>query len=149
MHADTGLPKDFQDHVRKAVAERGGIGGCFTFALDGERAFYRFIEKTANFRSRRMGIVFGDQVVFVTKKAFMEVGGYPEQPVMEDCALVDRIRRAGSFVQLEAKAVTSARRWERSGSLRTTLVNVLITWAWRFGISPQRLKAWHTALLGG
>jgi rSAM/selenodomain-associated transferase 2 len=149
LHVDTVLPKGFHDIVRRAVEERGAIGGCFSFALDGKRAFYRFIEKTANFRSRRMGVVFGDQAIFVRKEAFFEAGGYPLLPVMEDSALVDGIRKKGSFVQLEERAVTSARRWERSGALRTTLVNVLITWAWRLGVAPARLKRWYEVLAGG
>jgi rSAM/selenodomain-associated transferase 2 len=143
LHVDTVLPSDFPLLLEHVVHDGQAVGGAFTFAVDGRGAFYRFIERTANFRSRYMRVVFGDQAIFATSTAFRSAGGYPDQPVMEDCAFADRLRRQGNFIILPQKAVTSARRWEEAGPLWNTLVNVVITWAYRLGVSPERLKKWH------
>ena len=143
LHVDTVLPAGFDKMVQAAIGDGKAVGGAFTFALEGQSSFYRFVEKTANFRSRHMGVVFGDQAIFATGPAFRAAGGYPDQPIMEDCVLVDRLKKQGRFVILPQKAITSARRWEEAGPLRNTLLNVAITWAFRLGIPPGTLKDWH------
>jgi hypothetical protein len=94
-----------------------------------------------------MGVVYGDQAIFATREAFCSVGGYPDLPVMEDCAFVDRLKKTGPFVILPRKAVTSSRRWAAAGPVRNTAVNVAITWAYRLGVSPERLRSWHRRAL--
>jgi rSAM/selenodomain-associated transferase 2 len=143
LHVDTVLPAGYQRMVQSAVDDRHAVGGAFTFAVDGQSSFYRFIEKTANFRSRHMGVVFGDQAIFATSDAFRAAGGYSDQPIMEDCVLVDSLKKQGRFTILPHKAITSARRWEEAGPLWNSFVNVIITWAYRLGVSPKRLETWH------
>lgn len=144
LHVDTVLPLRFMNVIQEAVGDGKAVGGAFSFSLDGPGVFYRFIEKTANFRSRHLGVVFGDQAIFAGRGAFKAAGGFPDLPVMEDCALVDCLKKEGRFILLPQKALTSARRWEEAGPFRNTIVNVVITWAYRLGISPERLKSWHT-----
>ena len=83
-----------------------------------------------NLRSRATGIATGDQAIFVERTLFREVGGYPEQPLMEDIELSRRLKRAaGSPLCLRQRVVTSARRWERHDPWRTVVA------MWR-GASP-------------
>ena len=73
-----------------------------------------------------------------------EMGGYMEAPLMEDVDLVRRLyRTAGPPVIVPQPIVTSARRWQRLGFLRTTLTNWTILCAWRCGVDPARLAAWY------
>jgi rSAM/selenodomain-associated transferase 2 len=145
LHADTFLPGDFGEAVRESVAN-GAVGGAFRFSLDEEGAFLKFITMTANFRSSRMGIVFGDQAIFARSDSFAEAGGFPRQPLMEDYELIRRLRRLGKVEILDQKAVTSARRWREVGPVRNSLVNVAITWAYVLGVGPARLQRWHRRL---
>ncbi len=99
-----------------------------------------------NLRSRATGIATGDQAIFVERALFREVGGYPDQPLMEDIELSRRLKRAaGSPLCLRQRVVTSARRWERHGPWRT----VIAMWRWRFaywrGASPADLAAEYGA----
>ena len=90
-----------------------------------------------------MGIVFGDQGIFVRSKLFNALGGFPDQPIMEDYEFVRRMRRHGRVVLLPEAVTTSARRWLSTGPVRNSVLNVLITWGYLLGVSPARLKEWH------
>ena len=90
-----------------------------------------------------MGIVYGDQTIFVGRNAFEAVGGFPDQPLMEDYQLVRRLRQVGRFVTLPDAVVTSARRWRDNGVWRTALQNQLVMWLYLLGVSPERLARWY------
>jgi rSAM/selenodomain-associated transferase 2 len=143
LHADSRPPEGFDSLLRQALAPAETAGGAFSFSLDEESPFLGFITMTTNFRARRMGIVFGDQGLFVRREVFHEAGGFPEQPLMEDYELVRRLRRRGRFVILPEATVTSARRWRAVGPVRNSLLNVLITWSYLLGVSPERLARWY------
>ena len=49
-----------------------------------------------NLRSRLTGIATGDQAIFVRRELFERVGGFPDQPLMEDIALSRRLKRASA-----------------------------------------------------
>jgi rSAM/selenodomain-associated transferase 2 len=149
LHADSRPPAGFASLVRQALDDEETVGGAFRFSLDERTPFFHFITMTTNFRSGRMGIVFGDQGIFVGRKIFHETGGFPEQPLMEDCEFVRRLRRRGRFVILPEVIVTSARRWREVGPVRNSLLNVLMTWSYLLGVSPERLARWHRLGRGG
>jgi len=92
-----------------------------------------------NLRSRLTGIATGDQAIFVTRAAFDAVGGYPDQPLMEDIELSKRLKHLGPPACLADKAITSGRRWERHGVGRI----ILLMWRLRFdywrGVPAERL----------
>jgi rSAM/selenodomain-associated transferase 2 len=148
LHADSRLPEGFDGLVERALEDEETAGGAFSFALDEDTPFFRFITMTANFRSARMGIVFGDQAIFARTETFREVGGYPEQPLMEDYELIRRLRKRGRIALLEPPVTTSSRRWREVGAVRNTLLNVFVTWAYVLGVSPARLRGWYGRLTG-
>lgn len=92
-----------------------------------------------NLRSRWTGIATGDQAIFVRRDVFQAVGGFPEIALMEDVALSARLRRRAPPACLRQAVVTSARRWESQGVLRT----IALMWALRLryflGDDPQIL----------
>jgi len=146
LHADTVLPGGFERLVSAAMTDRTTVGGCFRFAVDESTPFFRFIALAANFRSSGMGIVFGDQALFVRASVFRKLGGFPDQPLMEDFEFVRRLRREGRVRVLPEEAVTSARRWREVGPIRNTAVNILITGAYILGVRPASLERWHERL---
>ncbi|HEY5998202.1 MAG TPA: TIGR04283 family arsenosugar biosynthesis glycosyltransferase [bacterium] len=143
LHADTQLPAGWEDAVRGAVSEPGVAIGAFGFATDSPRPSLRAIERCANWRGRRLGIVFGDQALFMRRADFVAAGGFPRQVLMEDWELVRRLRRRGRMIILPQQAVTSARRWHARGPWRTSARNALITAAYAAGVSPERLARWY------
>jgi rSAM/selenodomain-associated transferase 2 len=143
LHADTRLPPRFDAAVRQALAQPGVTAGAFRLAIDAPGRLLRWIEAGANRRSRRLGLAYGDQALFMTKAAFQSVGGYPDLPIMEDFVLVRRLRRLGKVATLDAAVLTSGRRWEKRGILRTTMINQLVVAGFHLGIPPGRLARWY------
>lgn len=143
LHADTTPPGAWAAAVRSVLAWEGTAGGAFGFATDSPRAALRRIEFLANWRARRFGLVYGDQGLFVARALFERVGGFPDQPLMEDYEMVRRLRRHGALRLLPAAAVSSARRWHAHGPWRTSALNLLIASGYLAGLPPGRLERWY------
>jgi len=144
LHADTRLPDGFEDRVKEAILE-GAVAGAFLFSTDMHTSSMKVIENATHFRAYRLGIVFGDQAIFATREAFFRAGGYPEQPIMEDYELWKRLGRVGKRSLIPLSATTSARKWEKQGTWRTTLINQAVTWLYVLGVGPERLARWYRA----
>ena len=143
LHADTILPGGYPGLVRSTLGLAGVAGGAFEFTLAGEFAGRRLVERGTNWRARHRQLPYGDQGVFVRRETFFQIGGFPDLPIMEDYEFVRRLRRCGSIALAPGAALTSARRWQRHGLLRTTLLNQLIVLGYLAGISPARLAGWY------
>lgn len=118
LHADTRLPPRAAALVGEALAG-GAAWGRFDVRIDDGGALLAVVAALINLRSRCTGIATGDQAIFVTRAAFDAVGGFADQPLMEDIELSRRLRRIGRPACLHARVVTSGRRWQRHGAWRT------------------------------
>jgi hypothetical protein len=96
-----------------------------------------------NLRARITGIATGDQGLFVRRALFVAVGGFPPIELMEDVALSRLLRRRGPPVCLAATLLTSSRRWETRGVLRTILLMWSLRLAYALGVAPGRLARWY------
>jgi rSAM/selenodomain-associated transferase 2/rSAM/selenodomain-associated transferase 1 len=143
LHADTSLPQGFKNSVLAAVARQDICAGAFSLGIASQARGLRFIERVANWRSRFFQMPYGDQALFVTRKLFHEIGGYPDYPIMEDFEIVRRLKKKGKIAILPESVQTSPRRWLNLGILKTWLLNQLIVVAYFLGISPQRLSRWY------
>jgi hypothetical protein len=86
---------------------------------------------------------FGDQAIAVRRELFERAGGYREPELMEDVDLSHRLRREGKLLLLPAHVTTSARRFERSGVLRSLLMMSSLQVAYSLGIPSERLTRWY------
>jgi len=143
LHSDTRLPGDFVRIVQGAMSRKNVVGGAFRFSTDMNTWGMKVVEGAANWRSRNLRIVFGDQAIFVGRIAFGSIGGFPEQVIMEDYQLIRQLRKAGKILLLPDAAVTSARRWRDNGVFRTSLRNQLTMWLYLLGVNPERLARWY------
>ena len=139
LHADTRLPDAALNQVRRALASGERDWGRFDVAIEGRSQLFPLIAWMMNWRSRLTGIATGDQAMFVRCTSFDAVGGFVEQPLMEDIELSRRLRRRGRPACLRARVVTSGRRWERDGVWRTVLLMWRLRLLYWLGVSPQRL----------
>ncbi len=138
LHADSGLPNGVLPCLEAIAASRRDWGR-FDVRLDDDRPGFRIIERGMNWRSRLTGIATGDQGLFVRRAMFEEVGGFPEIPLMEDIALSRRLRRYQAPECLRLRLITSARRWQRHGVLRTVLLMWGLRLAYFLGADPAWL----------
>lgn len=138
LHADTRLPAHADRLIERALSgER--CWGRFDIRLEGRHPMLPVIATAMNIRSWLTGIATGDQALFMTREAFTTVGGFPEQPLMEDIEMSRRLKRLSSPACLRHKVVSSGRRWEQQGAW----VTILMMWRLRFrywrGESPETL----------
>lgn len=139
LHADTLAPADAIDGIGDALAESHRCWGRFDVRLSGNHWPFRLIERAMNLRSCLTRIATGDQGIFVTREAFAAVGGYADIPLMEDIALSKRLRKHTPPACLKSRLVTSSRRWERNGILRTVLLMWRLRLAYFLGAAPDAL----------
>ena len=142
LHADTELPPGALDGVRRAVAG-GALWGFFAVRIAGRHRLLRVVERMMNLRSRASGIATGDQAIFVRRDAFQLLGGYAPIELMEDIDLCARLKWLGRPARLASPVVTSARRWEARGVLRTIVLMWCLRAMFALGVSPQRLARWY------
>ncbi|MGI0485806.1 TIGR04283 family arsenosugar biosynthesis glycosyltransferase [Pantanalinema rosaneae CENA516] len=144
LHGDTCLPPNFDRIVRQTLAPTGTAAGAFELAIAGSAWGLRLIEWGVNWRSRWLHLPYGDQALFFPATVFREIGGFPEQPIMEDFELMQRLKRQGATVAIaSASVLTSRRRWQKLGILRTTLLNQWVILAYWFKVSPIRIARWY------
>jgi len=139
LHADTRLPEGADRHVLEGLAATGRGWGRFDVAIDGRGSMLRVVAALMNARSRLTAIATGDQAIFVRRAAFEAAGGFPAIPLMEDIALTKSLKRLGPPLCLRERAVTSARRWERHGTLATIVLMWRLRLAYFLGADPARL----------
>lgn len=143
LHADTSLAPGFAPQVRAALGQPGVAAGAFRFAVAGKGWGLRLIEKFVNLRARFLQLPYGDQALFIRADLFASLGGFPPLPVMEDFAMIRRLKQRGRITILSLAATTSARRWEKLGVLRTTLVNQAMVIGFLLGVNPRKLAEWY------
>jgi rSAM/selenodomain-associated transferase 2 len=143
LHADTMLPERWDWIVRKTLADPAVALGAFTFKIKEQLRGMEFIEKTANKRSKDWKLPYGDQGLFMRRKIFKQVGGFPNFPIMEDYALVRAASALGEIVTVPEAAITSGRRWKEHGVFKVTVANKLMILGYHLGIPPQKLARFY------
>jgi rSAM/selenodomain-associated transferase 2 len=138
LHADTRLPEHADRLIADALAG-GRVWGRFDVAIEGRHPLLPVVARMMNLRSRIEGIVTGDMGMFMRRTAFERVGGFADQPLMEDIALSKALKRLSWPAAIPAKAVTSGRRWDDNGALRTILLMWRLRAAYALGADPAGL----------
>src|ERR1051325_1998685 len=108
LHADTRLPPSAFGDIRKALQDPRCIGGRFDVKLDSDRSLLKVVGRMISLRSRLSKVSTGDQGIFIRRKTFEAIGGYPEIPLMEDIVLSRAMKRIGRVACLRSCVVTSA-----------------------------------------
>ncbi|MFC1891566.1 TIGR04283 family arsenosugar biosynthesis glycosyltransferase [Thermodesulfobacteriota bacterium] len=139
LHADTMLPKGYINSVFDTFMYKKTVAGAFLFKTDIEHPLMKIFEFNANIRSRYLHLPYGDQGIFLQKTVFEAEGGFPETAIAEDLLLMRRLSKKGKIRIAPAYTVTSGRRWQKIGLLRTMFINQIIMTGCLLGISPDKL----------
>ena len=139
LHADTRLPQDADKHILAAIKESEHCWGYFNVQLSGAHWLFRIIERCMNLRSWTTGIATGDHAIFMTRWIYEEVGGYEEIELMEDIAVSSKLNQIVKPVSLREKVITSSRRWEQNGIIRTIFKMWRLRLAYFIGVTPATL----------
>lgn len=134
LHADTRLPARADELILASLEDH--CWGRFDVRIEGRHPLLRIVACAMNLRSRLTGIATGDQAIFVRRAAF---GGYPEIALMEDVAFSKAMKRLGRPACLRETVLTSGRRWESRGVLRTIVLMWSLRLLYFLGARPERL----------
>ena len=134
LHADSTLPDDWLEQVQVSTK-----WGFFPVKLSGRHWLLRVIEDAINFRSRLSKVATGDQGLFFSQPFFHDLEGFPDIPIMEDVAISKRARELANPAIGRYPVITSSRRWEQNGIIKTVLLMWGLRFAYWLGISPDRL----------
>lgn len=140
LHADTEVsfsPRLLVDEVA------GADWGFAPVELSGSDWQARIIERFMVWRSTLTRVATGDQAIFINKLVFKSLGGFADIPLMEDVEICKRLRRISKPRILSAPVVTSSRRWQQRGYLRTVLSMWLLRLAYFLGVSADRLVVYY------
>ena len=140
LHADTLLPDDAFRAIEHALKAQEVVGGAFRMCFNCDQWPYQLVAFTTNLRSRIHKIFTGDQAYFVRSISFKAIGGFPDQPLMEDLEIITRLRKIGKVVLLPQYVTTSARRHEKIGLIRSVLFMWYLRTLYKFGTSPTKLQ---------
>jgi len=146
LHADTSLPSDARQAVERALEDPACVGGRFDVRFERDSGPGWLISRMMNLRSRWTGIATGDQAIFVRRSLFEQLGGYSDLPIMEDVDFSRRLKRTGRLSALRSKVITSYRRWDTRGPLRTILLMWVLRFLYWIGISPHRITRLYGAV---
>ncbi len=142
LHADSRPPPGAIELIRETLG-RGAQAGAFSLGYEDATPALSWIAWWANLRSRLLKLPFGDQGLFCRRETYQRSGGYRDLPICDDVDLVLRLRRAGPFVVLREKMLTSPRRYRERGALRQVLTNWTVLLGFFAGVSPETLERWY------
>ncbi len=143
LHADTCLPPNFNLDIVELLNHKPDCVGAFKFGINEPHFLLKLIVFLANFRSTHLRLPYGDQCYFLTREHYLHVGGFPEIPVMEDYAFIRKAGQFGEVITLKSQVVTSVRRWQKLGIIRTTVINQLMILGYTIGITPEKLVKFY------
>lgn len=143
LHADTTLPKNFISIIQDTLGQPNTIAGAFELNIDAPQLSLRLVETLVNLRSRLFSLPYGDQAIFLKASVFQMSGGFPELPIMEDFVFVRRLNKQGKIAIAPQAVLTSSRRWQKLGVVKTTLVNQLMIIGYFLGVPIERLANFY------
>ena len=143
LHLDSQLPLDYFTQIEELLSRPQAIAGAFSLAIDAPQIPFRWLEKLVNWRSRYFSLPYGDQGLFLKTSVFKMMGGFVPMPIMEDYEFVQRLKKQGTIHISQASILTSSRRWQKLGILKTTLINQGMILGYYLKIDPENLARWY------
>ncbi len=144
LHADCRLSPGALDEVRNLLLNQDVVAGAFDIQIDSCCFKYRWISRSANYRSRLSGIAYGDQGIFMRKETFEAIGGYADIPLMEDIDLCRRLKSLGKIYFSELPIYPSARRFESQGAFLTVIRDGILAFSYAvLGADPTWLARYY------
>lgn len=138
LHADCRLAQGCLDRLQSIPAHV--VGGAFTMQLEGDRFHYRLLSLGGNIYCRLTGTYFGDRGIFIRAPVFRELGGFASMSIMADVEFSHRLKRTGKSVLLKGPVISSSRKFDREGPLRSLYLIFYALLAFRFGVDPDEIK---------
>ena len=136
VHCDSHLPKDA---IQQIAASKGRFG-CFHIGFDYDGPFMKCNTFMSNRRAIMDHIAFGDQGIWMERNLFLEQGGFPELPIMEDYEFSRQMKLQKIKLQvLPGRIITSGRRYQTNHPLKTMWSMIWLRHLYRRGMDIQEI----------
>ena len=113
----------------------------FRLAIDAALPGLRLVEWAVALRSQWRQLPYGDQGLLVSRRLYLQVGGFASVPLMEDLDLVLRLKPHCRLWCLGVPLRVDGRRWIERGVWAVGWSNWLLRRAWRRGVGSQELAS--------
>jgi rSAM/selenodomain-associated transferase 2 len=140
VHVDAEVPWGCLEEIERIMDDPRVAGGFFRIRLPPDRV-YRLTDSFAHYAGLLLQMRCGDHGIFCRRTAFLDIGGFPEVPLMEDVEFFRRLRRRGRVVSSRKRLLASPRRYETIGPVRLTLAYGLIATLYFFGVPLSKLAS--------
>lgn len=138
LHADAELPLQCLDEIARIMEDAHVVGGYFRIRLP-RALVYRLTDSFAHYAGMLLRMRCGDHGIFCRRTAFVDIGGFPTVPLMEDVEFFRRLHRCGHVVHSQKRIVISPRRYEAIGPARLTFAYGFIATLYIFRVPPSLL----------
>lgn len=140
LHVDTEVPRNCLEEIEHIMNDPKVAGGFFRIRLP-RGWVYRLTDSFAHYAGIMLQMRCGDHGLFCRRSAFLDIGGFPEVPVMEDVEFFRLLRQRGRVICSHERIVASPRRYETIGPTRLTLAYGLIAMLYIFGVPLPKLAS--------
>ena len=138
LHADVEVPTGCLDEIGRIVQDRRVSGGYFRIRLP-RGVVYRLTDSFAHYAGLLLRMRCGDHGIFCRRTAFVDAGGFPNVPLMEDVEFFRRLYRCGRVIHSKKRITANPRRYEAVGPLRLTFAYGFIATLFVLGIRLSAL----------
>ena len=136
VHCDSQLPADAISQIADSHAQFG----CFHIGFDYDGPFMGCNTFMSNRRAIMDRIAFGDQGIWIDRQLFLDQGGFPEIPIMEDYEFSRRMKRQKIRLKvLPGRIITSGRRYQTAHPLKTMLAMYWLRHLYRKGVDIHEI----------
>lgn len=140
VHVDAEVPWGCLDEIERILGDPKISGGYFRIRLPPDPV-YRLTDSFAHYAGILLRMRCGDHGIFCRRATFLEIGGFPEIPLMEDVEFFRRLQRRGRVMYSRKRIRANPRRYESIGRLRLTLAYGLIAMLYVFRVPPSKLAS--------
>ena len=138
LHVDAEVPSGCLDEIANVMADPKLVGGYFRIRLP-RGLVYRLTDSFAHYAGILLRVRCGDHGIFCRRSEFIDLGGFPEVPLMEDVEFFRRLHHCGRVQYSERRLLVSPRRYEALGRTRLTLAYGVIATLYIFGVPLSAL----------
>lgn len=138
LHADTTPEPGWAAAAAAFIADPANVAraGVFALRFDDPAPAARRLERIVAWRTRRLGLPYGDQGLLIARRFYDSLGGFRPLVLMEDVDLAGRIGKR-RLALLPAAVLTSAVRYRREGWYRRPLRNLACLALYYLGLPPR------------
>lgn len=139
LHSDTQLPAKALEKIQKYMYNPKIVWGGFTRCLNSRIRKYRLLDLWVMCYNRLFKIITGDQGIFCRKDVFLNIGGFMGMPIFEDLRFSTRLKKLGKMILIKDCIRVSIRRYEKTGILKTSFLNLFLSFLYICGVSSDRI----------